>query len=49
MAGTPIRGATTGGFAFPGVDGYSQDMVKGLIIVAAVMADQYRRGGCRNA
>ena len=32
-----------------GVDAYIQDIVKGLIIIAALMADQCRRGGRRNA
>ncbi len=40
---------TTGDIRALGVDAYIQDIVKGLIIIAAVMADQYRRGGRRNA
>ncbi len=39
----------TSGFTFLGVDAYIQDIVKGLIIIAAVMADQYRRRGRRTA
>ena len=31
------------GFTFLRVDAYFQDIVKGMIIVAAVIADQYRR------
>ena len=32
----------TSGFTFVGVDAYIQDIVKGVIIVAAVVIDQYR-------
>ena len=49
VVGTLILGVMTSGFTFLGVDAYIQDIVKGLIIIAAVMADQYRRGGRRNA
>jgi inositol transport system permease protein len=31
------------GFTFLGVDAYIQDIVKGVIIVVAVVADQFRR------
>lgn len=49
VIGTLILGVMTSGFTFLGVDAYIQDIVKGLIIIAAVMADQYRRGGRRGA
>ena len=41
--GTLILGIMISGFTFLGVDAYIQDIVKGVIIVAAVIADQYRR------
>lgn len=47
ITGTPISGAMTGGFTFPGVDAYIQS-IEGTIIVAAVMADPYRRGSRRD-
>ncbi len=31
------------GFTFLGVDSYIQNIIKGVIIVAAVLANQYRR------
>ncbi|WP_428374440.1 ABC transporter permease [Lichenicoccus sp.] len=43
VIGTLILGVMTSGFTFLGVDAYIQDIVKGLIIIAAVMADQFRR------
>jgi inositol transport system permease protein len=42
VIGTVILGVMTSGFTFVGIDAYVQDIVKGLIIVAAVTADQYR-------
>ena len=45
VVGTLILGVMTSGFTFLGVDAYVQDIIKGLIIVVAVMADQYRRKG----
>jgi inositol transport system permease protein len=33
----------TSGFTFLRIDAYYQEIVKGMIIVAAVIADQYRR------
>jgi len=33
----------TSGFTFIGVDAYVQDVIKGVIIVAAVITDQYRQ------
>jgi inositol transport system permease protein len=49
VIGTVILGVVISGFTFLGVDAYIQDIVKGLIIIAAVMADQYRRKGTHGA
>ena len=38
-----ILGVMTSGFTFIRIDAYYQEMVKGAIIVAAVVADQYRQ------
>ena len=43
VVGTLILGVMISGFTFLGVDAYIQDIVKGVIIVAAVTADQYRQ------
>ncbi len=43
VIGTVILGVMTSGFTFIGIDSYVQDIVKGIIIVAAVTADQYRQ------
>lgn len=43
VIGTVILGIMMSGFTFLGIDAYIQDMVKGVIIVAAVVADQYRQ------
>jgi ribose/xylose/arabinose/galactoside ABC-type transport system permease subunit len=40
VVGTLILGVMISGFTFLGVDAYIQDIVKGVIIVAAVVADQ---------
>jgi inositol transport system permease protein len=49
VIGTLILGVVTSGFTFLRIDAYYQEIVKGAIIVAAVVADQYRqrarRGG----
>jgi inositol transport system permease protein len=42
VIGIVIIGVMTSGFTFLGVDAYYQDIVKGVIIVAAVSADMYR-------
>lgn len=42
MIGVLILGVMTSGFTFIRIDAYYQEMVKGAIIVAAVVADQYR-------
>ena len=49
VVGTLILGVMMSGFTFLGVDAYIQDIVKGVIIIVAVMADQYRRRGRRAA
>ncbi len=43
VIGTVILGVMTSRFTFVGVDAHLQDIVKGIIIVAAVVADQYRQ------
>ncbi len=43
VIGTVILGVMTSGFTFIGIDAYVQGIVKGIIIVAAVVADQYRQ------
>ena len=46
VIGTIILGIMTSGFTFIGLDAYIQDIVKGGVIVSAVVADRYRhRGG----
>ena len=43
--GTIILGIMTSGFTFIGLDAYIQDIVKGGVIVSAVVADRYRHRG----
>lgn len=43
VIGALILGVISSGFTFLGIDSYIQEIVKGLIIVAAVVADQYRK------
>jgi len=43
VIGTLILGVVTSGFTFLRIDAYYQEIVKGGIIVAAVVVDQYRR------
>lgn len=43
VIGALILGVMLSGFTFLGVDAYYQDIVKGGIIVAAVVVDQYRQ------
>jgi inositol transport system permease protein len=45
VIGTLILGVVTSGFTFLRIDAYYQEIVKGAIIVAAVIADQYRHRG----
>ena len=50
VIGTLILGVVTSGFTFLRIDAYYQEIVKGAIIVAAVIADQYRhRAGGKRA
>ena len=49
VIGTIILGVMTSGFTFIRIDAYYQEIVKGIIIVAAVVADQYRQRGRRSA
>jgi inositol transport system permease protein len=43
VIGTLILGVVTSGFTFLRIDAYYQEIVKGAIIVVAVVADQYRQ------
>ncbi|WP_136066135.1 ABC transporter permease [Modicisalibacter radicis] len=43
VIGALILGVMLSGFTFLGVDAYYQDIVKGMIIVTAVIVDQYRQ------
>ena len=45
VIGTIILGIMTSGFTFIGLDAYLQDIVKGGVIVSAVVADRYRHRG----
>ena len=49
VIGTVILGVMTSGFTYLGIDSYIQDIVKGIIIVAAVTADQFRQRRRRKA
>jgi ABC-type xylose transport system permease subunit len=49
VIGMVILGIMTSGFTFLGVDVYYQDIVKGVIIVAAVSSDMYRQRKRRKA
>jgi inositol transport system permease protein len=42
VIGVLILGVMMSGFTFIRIDAYYQEMVKGAIIVIAVVADQYR-------
>ena len=42
VIGTIILGVLTSGFTFLNIDAYFQQIIKGMVIVAAVVADQYR-------
>jgi inositol transport system permease protein len=43
VIGVIILGVVTSGFTFLRIDAYYQEIVKGMIIVAAVVVDQYRQ------
>ena len=49
VIGTIILGVMTSGFTFLRVDAYYQEIVKGVIIVAAVIIDQHRQRKRRKA
>jgi inositol transport system permease protein len=49
VIGTIILGVMTSGFTFLRIDAYYQEIVKGMIIVAAVIIDQYRQRKRRKA
>jgi inositol transport system permease protein len=49
VIGTIILGVMTSGFTFLRVDAYYQEIVKGIIIVAAVVVDVYRQKGRKKA
>jgi len=48
LIGVLILGVITSGFVFLRIDAYYQDMVKGAIIVSAVVLDQYRNNKIKN-
>ncbi len=43
MIGALILGVMISGFTFLRVDAFYQDIIKGIIIIAAVVVDQYRQ------
>ncbi|HKT60783.1 MAG TPA: ABC transporter permease [Gemmatimonadales bacterium] len=43
VLGTVILGVLTSGFTFLRIDAYYQEIIKGTVIIAAVVADQYRQ------
>jgi inositol transport system permease protein len=43
VIGTIILGVMTSGFTFLRIDAYYQEIVKGVIIIAAVVIDVYRQ------
>jgi inositol transport system permease protein len=43
VIGTIILGVMTSGFTFLRIDAYYQEIIKGIVIVAAVIADQCRQ------
>ena len=49
VIGTLILGVMISGFTFIGIDAYVQGIVKGIIIVVAVVIDQYRQRKRRKA
>ncbi|SCK22888.1 ABC transporter permease [Vogesella sp. LIG4] len=48
VIGVLILGVVTSGFTFLRIDAYYQEIVKGIIIVVAVVADQYRQRNRRS-
>jgi inositol transport system permease protein len=49
VIGTVILGILTSGFTFLNVDAHYQEIIKGAVIIAAVVADQYRQRRRRGA
>jgi inositol transport system permease protein len=49
VIGTVILGVLTSGFTFLNIDAYYQEIIKGLVIVTAVVADVYRQRKRRKA
>ena len=49
VIGTVILGVLTSGFTFLNVDAHYQEIIKGAVIIAAVIADQYRQRRRRSA
>ena len=49
VIGVLILGVMTSGFTFLRIDAYYQEIAKGLLIVGAVVADQYRQRNRRKA
>jgi inositol transport system permease protein len=43
LIGTVILGVLTSGFTFLNVDAHYQEIIKGAVIIAAVVTDQYRQ------
>jgi inositol transport system permease protein len=43
VIGAVILGILTSGFTFLNVDAHYQEIIKGAVIIAAVVADQYRQ------
>lgn len=43
MIGAVILGVLTSGFTFLNVDAHYQEIIKGAVIIAAVVTDQYRQ------
>jgi len=43
VIGALILGVMISGFTFLRVDAFYQDIIKGIIIIAAVVVDQYRQ------
>ncbi len=43
VVGTLILGVMTSGFTFLRIDAYYQEIIKGVVIVGAVVADQHRQ------
>jgi inositol transport system permease protein len=49
VIGTVILGVMTSGFTFLRIDAYYQEIIKGVVIVGAVVADQHRQRSRKRA